>query len=132
VDQAAIDREKDTEISHFYKEVLGCSLPMDEGRLAGASPITKSFHAQWEIYEIVGGIMYRRWWEKGETVRSRQKVLPIQYQEEAMRSAHASVSGGHMGVKKTQDKVAMIVYWVGWPTRCEEILSKMRRLRSVS
>jgi len=59
--------EKDIEISLFYWEVLGGSLPMEEGRLAGASAITKSFHAQWERYEIMDGIMYRRWWDEGET-----------------------------------------------------------------
>jgi len=31
-----------------------------------------------------------------------------------MRTAHASVTGGHMGVKKTQVKVARRAYWVGW------------------
>jgi len=36
---------KDTEISPFYREVMGGSLPMKEGKLAGASAITKSFHA---------------------------------------------------------------------------------------
>jgi len=31
-----------------------------------------------------------------------------------MQTAHASVTGGHMGVKKTQKKVAKRAYWVGW------------------
>jgi len=31
-----------------------------------------------------------------------------------MRTAHASVTGGHMGVKKNQVKVAKQAYWVGW------------------
>jgi len=46
-------------------------------------------------------------------MRSRL-VLPVKYRDEAMKSAHASNSGGQMGVKKTQDKIAMMVYWVGW------------------
>jgi len=102
--------EKDAKIFPFYREVIEGNLPMDEGRLAEASPITKSFHAQWERYEIVDGILYRRWWDEYETGKSRQIVLPVQYQEEAMRSAHASISGGHLGVTKTQDKVAMMAY----------------------
>jgi len=60
------------------------------------------------------GIMYRKWWDEGETGKGRQIVLPVQYREEAMKSAHASIRGGHMGVKKTQDKVAMMAYWVEW------------------
>jgi len=51
-------------------------------------------------------------------------VLPIQYREEAMRSAHASISGGHMGVKKTQDEVAMMAYWVGWQRNVREYCLK--------
>jgi len=94
----------DPEISGFYREVLKGTLPMEEGKLEGASAITKSFHAQWERYEVVDGIMYQRWWDEGETRRARQIVLLVQYREEAMRSAHASISGGHMGVKKTKIK----------------------------
>jgi len=44
--------KKDNEISPFFKELLRCNLPMEEGRLAGASAITKTFHAQWERYEV--------------------------------------------------------------------------------
>jgi len=39
-------------------------------------------------------------------------VSPIEYREEIMRTAHASVTGGHMGVKKTQMKVAKRLGWV--------------------
>jgi len=106
--------EKDTEISPFYGEVLEGGLLMEEERFAGASAITKSFHAQWERYKVVDGIMYRRWWDEGETGRGRQIVLPVQNRDEAIKSAHASISGRQMGVKKTQDKVAMMAYWVGW------------------
>jgi len=106
--------KQDNKISPFYEEVLGNSLPMDESKLAGARAVTKSFHAQWERYDIVNGVMYRRWWDEEENGKRRQIVLPIQYREEAMRSAHASIRGGHMGVKKTQDKIAMSVYWIGW------------------
>jgi len=45
--------EKDAEISPFYREVLVGGLPMEKGRLPGASTITKSFFAQWERYKIV-------------------------------------------------------------------------------
>jgi len=105
--------KEDNEISPFYEELLGDSLPMNESKLAGASAVTKSLHAQWERYETVNGVMYRRWWDEGASGKRRQIVLPIQYREEAMRSAHASISGRHMGVKKTKDKIAMSVYWIG-------------------
>jgi len=116
--------EKDTKISLFYKELLGGSLQMEEGRLARASAITKTFHAQLERSEITDGIMYRRWWDDEETEKGRQIVLHVQYRKEAMKSAHASNSGRHMGVKKTQDKVAMMAYWVGWQRDVREYCLK--------
>jgi len=106
--------KNDEEIAFFYDELLGSSLHMSESRLAGASAVTKALLAQGERYKIIDGIMYRRWWDEEESGKGRQIVLPIHYREEAMRSAHASISGGHMGVKKTQDKIAMSVYWIGW------------------
>jgi len=60
---------RDPEILVFYREVLKGTLPMEEGRLAGASAITKSFHAQWERYEVVDGVMYRRWWDEEYCLR---------------------------------------------------------------
>jgi len=86
--------------------------------------ITKTFHSQWKRYEIKEGIMYRRWWDEGETGKGKQIVLPVQYREEAIKSAHASISGGHMGVRKTQDKVAMMAYWVGWQRDVREYCLK--------
>jgi len=41
-----------------------------------------------------------------------------------MKSAHASLSGGHMGVKKTQSKVAMRAYWVWWQKEVREYCQK--------
>jgi len=64
-----------TEISFFYDELLGGGLPLSESRLAGASAVTKTLHAQWERYEIIHGVSYRRWWDAGESGKSRQIVL---------------------------------------------------------
>jgi len=116
--------ENDTEISPFYRELVEGSLPMEEGKLAGASAITKTFHAQWERYEVVDGIMYRSWWDEVETKKHRQVMLPQQYRDEAIKSAHASISGRHMGVRKTQDKIAMTAYWVSWQRDVKEYCMK--------
>jgi len=51
----------DEELSFFYDELLEGSLPLSESRLAAASAVTKALHAQWERYEIVNGVMYRKW-----------------------------------------------------------------------
>jgi len=41
-----------------------------------------------------------------------------------MESAHQSVGRGHMGVRKTQSKLAMKAYWVGWTVDVREFCKR--------
>ena len=53
-----------------------------------------------------------------------QLVLPSQLVPVVLEGLHSSLVGGHMGVKKTLDKVRCRFYWVGqrkgmhWRTGC--------------
>jgi len=106
--------EKDNELSLFAGWLKGDLMPIDGDELARHDPITKSLHAQWERFKLKEWIVYRRYWESREEEDTWQIVSPVEYREEIMQTAHASVTGGHMGVKKTQAKVARRAYWVGW------------------
>jgi len=105
--------EKDTELSIFAGWLQGDLLPIDGDELAHHDLITKYLHAQWERFKLKDGIVYRRYWESHEEEDIWQMVSPVEYREEIMQAAHGSVTGGHMGVKKTQAKVARRAYWVG-------------------
>jgi len=109
----AVANEKDNELSIFIRWLKGGLLPIDINDLTRYDPITKSLHAQWERLKLKDGVMHRRYWEGREEEDSWQLVSPIEYSEEIMRTAHASVTGGHMGVKKTQMKVAKTSV-LGW------------------
>jgi len=89
-------------------------LPLTSNELAQHDPATKSLHAQWERFKVTEGVLYRKYWSNTQEGESWQLVAPLAYRKEVMRTAHASVTGGHKGVKKTQVKVAKQVYWVGW------------------
>jgi len=102
----AVAYKKDAELSLFTGWLKGGLLPIDSNELTRHDPVTKSFYAQWERFKLKDGVMYRRYWEGREEEDTWQLVSPIVYREEIMQTAHASVTGGHMGVKKTQMKVA--------------------------
>jgi len=106
--------DKDTVLSFFTGWLKKGLLPKDSDELARHNPVAKSLHAQWERFKIKEGVMYRRYWEGREENDMWQMVSPVEYREEIMQTAHASVTGGHMGVKKTQTKVAKRAYWVKW------------------
>jgi len=106
--------EKDAELATFAKWLKDDLLPISSNDLARHDPATKSLHAQWERFKLTEGVLYRKYWSTGQEGEWWQLVAPVTYRKEIMRTAHASVTGGHMGVKKTQVKVAKQAYWVGW------------------
>jgi len=110
IDEAS---EKDTELSLFISWLKNELLPVDSNELALHDPITKSLHAQRERFKLKDGVMYRKYWEGREEEDTWQMVPPVEYREEIMRTAHVSVTEGHMGVKKTQTQVTKRAYWVG-------------------
>jgi len=104
----------DAELALFAAWFSEKRLPMDYNQLAEFDSVSKSLHAQWERFSLREGVLYRQHWDNSGNKDMWQILLPVRYRQEAMYSAHQSVSGGHMGVKKTQLKLTMKAYWVGW------------------
>ena len=43
----------------------------------------------------------------------KQVVVPVQPRSRIIELAHGSLMGGHMGIKKTADKIQSVFYWPG-------------------
>jgi len=86
--------EKDPEFSLFAGWLKEGLLPLGNDELARHDPITKSLHAQWEWFNIKEGVIYRRFWEGRGKNDTWQILSPVEYREEIMQAAHASVTGG--------------------------------------
>jgi len=108
--EIAESAEKDNELATFVEILQEGKLPLASNDIARHDPTTKSLHAQWERFKVTEGVLYRKYWSNNQKGESWQLVAPVAYRKEVMRTAHASVTGGHMGVKKTQVKVAKQVY----------------------
>ena len=61
---------------------------------------------------VEGGVLYRQFQKDSDKVL-KQVVVPVDLREEVIRTAHDSVFGGHMGIRKTREKVANHFYWPG-------------------
>jgi len=105
--------EKNIELATFVRWIKDNFLPVSSNDLARHDAATKSPHAQWDRFKVTEGILYRKFWSNNHEGESWQLVSPVAYRKEIMRTAHALVTSGHMGVKKTQVKVAKQAYWVG-------------------
>jgi len=103
-----------SEISTFAGWMKDGLLSIDGNELTRYDPVTKSLHAQWERFQWREGVLHRKFWENQKETESWQLVPPVGYRSEIINTAHSSVTGGHMGVRKTQIKVAKRAYWLGW------------------
>ncbi|KAK3746423.1 hypothetical protein QZH41_012761 [Actinostola sp. cb2023] len=65
--------------------------------------------------EIRDGIMYREFREnKGDYERTvSQVVIPLLFRDYVMSLAHESLMGGHLGTKKTLDRIRTNFHWPG-------------------
>jgi len=114
----------DPEISLFASWLRDGTLPVDSNELTRYDPITKNLHAQWERYKLNEGVLYRKYWENHKDAESWQLVPPLKYRTEIVNTAHSSVTGGHMGVRRTQIKVAKRAYWVKWSCDVRDVIRK--------
>lgn len=66
-------------------------------------------------FEVKGGVLYRVY--KHPYVNGgkplKQVMVPEQLRNRIMELAHGSIMGGHMGIKKTVDKIQSAFYWPG-------------------
>ena len=73
----------------------------------------KGTHKSWYIKK--DGILFRIFQPNSTNTDKvvKQVVLPFQLRSQVMSLAHESLMGGHLGIKKTFDKVTTSCYWPG-------------------
>ena len=66
-------------------------------------------------FEVKGGVLYcvykHPYVNGGKHLK--QVMVPVQLRSRIMELAHRSIMGGHMGIKKTTDKIQRSFYWPG-------------------
>ena len=78
-------------------------------QIAKHGEITKSYWAQWDSLAIQRGVLYRKWeTEDGENFHL-QLILSKTRVKEVLEEIHNGISGGHLGVNKTMEKVRKIL-----------------------
>ena len=71
----------------------------------GADLEIQQLYAQWEAYQLQDGILYRNFLSTDGQVRWKQLLVPRSLRATLLQHLHAGPTAGHMGVKKTQDRV---------------------------
>ncbi|KAK3093372.1 hypothetical protein FSP39_014695 [Pinctada imbricata] len=111
-DNIKAEQLKDKDIGIVYDWVK-------DGERPNISEITlqsQAFRHYWHIFrllEISNGILVKRAYRCESIQTFSQIIAPKKFQREAMVHAHDAPMGGHLGRKKTKEKVARNFYWYG-------------------
>ena len=71
---------------------------------------------QWSRLSLRNDVLYRKWEHADGLSIDWQLVLPVKFRQEVFQRAHAGMSGGHLGLQKTELQVQRRVYWPTWRT----------------
>ena len=90
-----------------------------------ASPATRHYWNLWQSLCLQDGVIYRRFHRKDGTGSYLQFLVPREMRTEIMEQMHNSVLSGHLGKKKTREKILQRFYWFGlredsntWVAKC--------------
>ena len=84
-----------------------------DAAVAGSEQIVRSLWAQWNRLELCEGVLYRRWEEVESSTTTKQLVVPRTLVPDVLNALHNGVGGGHLGIRKTLNKIRQRFYWPG-------------------
>ena len=94
--------------------------------VCGKSPALRHYWIYWNSLEMREGILCRRYFKQDGTGNYLQFVVPKELRDEVLRMMHDCVLAGHLGRKKTEQKLLQRFYWYQvrddvklWVTKCE-------------
>ena len=108
------DYATDSKLSTFHAIFTANAEKVPWDDVVGLDKITKNMWNQWERMCVVDGVLYRKWVSNDGLHERWQLVPPKSIQDQLMTMAHTGMTGGHMGIKRTQQQLQLRAYWPGW------------------
>ena len=94
--------------------------------IAHCGVATKAYWAEWKRLRVRNGVIGREWENKNGTKVLHQVILPRSLVKEILRQAHSEPWSGHMGVRKTLERLRQRYFWYEmkvdvrtWIDRCD-------------
>ena len=76
-----------------------------------ASPATRHYWILWDSLTVKDGVLCRLFNRKNGTDEHVQLIAPKEMQHDILRQMHNNVLSGHLGVRKTKEKLSKCYYW---------------------
>ena len=118
-------QRNDPELCHVVKWMESGKRPENKD-VRSLSPCVRHYWNYWHTLEYVDGLLFKRYHKQDDTGTYQQFVVPRALREHVLKSMHNSVLSGHLGRKKTTQKLLQRFYWFQvcedinlWVTKCE-------------
>ena len=112
MDDFRLQQQADKGIHQMTLSLKDDSLPQSFPKLASAD--VQVLWNQRHSLKLTDGVLYRQWKDipNGGASTKLQLVLPQHLISEVMSHVHDSLTGGHMGVTETLEKIRLRFYWM--------------------
>ena len=118
-------QEKDPDIGIILNWKINGNRPYGT-TVTASSPETRHYWNYWSSLEIVQGVLCKKFHTQDGNSTYLQFIVPHTLRQEIMYSMHNGLLSGHLGRKKTTDKILQRFYWFGlrddvniWIKRCD-------------
>ena len=105
-------QEKDDDIGPFMQWLKGGDRPYGTV-VAASSPGTRHYWNYWSSMLMKDGLLFKKFYKNNDTGYYYQLVVPRDMRKEILFQMHNSLLSGHLGRKKTLDKIRQRFYWFG-------------------
>ena len=79
--------------------------------VSSLSPLVKYYWNRWDSLEIVDGILCKKFENETGNQFTSQIITPQSLVVDVLEQLHSSVTGGHLGLKKTFNKIRQKYHW---------------------
>jgi len=125
------DQQKDQDLAPVIQWLeAGKKRPQWEA-VSPESPATKFLVDQWEALRLENGVLQRSWVDAATGKQQWLIVAPLSRREGLLKEVHNGKTSGHLGIKRTMEKLRRRVYWVGlrqdvqeWCRTCQVCAAK--------
>jgi len=118
-------QKEDPDIGPIFKW-KECGSRPDRVELVEASPTLRHYWYLWDSLEITDELLFKKFHRKDGVESYNQFIVPFRLRKEIIKNMHNSVISGHLGKKKTKEKLAQRYYWYEmredisiWISQCE-------------
>ena len=103
-------RQEDTVLNHLIQWKRDNTKPV-WSTVAPLSKELKAYWHEWETIELKDNILYKKRFRDVGNDAEYLFLMPAVLRKEAFRQLHENVTGGHLGRRKTYDKIRKRFYW---------------------